>query len=179
MTSKVNFSYDYSKQDLLNLFNNSTKTTSDNSVRIIADLGDKPYELQEIAPFFEAFSFMIKDDKACELSKFLKNGNPRINSENNGLLIFPVNGSLTLNTYSYVTPSKDSTGRPVMNELYEAEIAAIETTKNNSVVISSPTAIDALTTYSLHPTESDTIVFMLKINSQQSWESVVEFLNNM
>jgi hypothetical protein len=181
MTSKVNFSYDYSKQDLLNLFNSSTKVPSDSySERSIANLGDQPYELEEIAPFFESFSFMLKDDKACELSKFLTKGAPHINAGNNGLLIFPVNGSLTLNTYSYVTPSKDSTGRPVMNaEMDSAEIALIEQTKTDSVVISSPTAVNGLSTFSLEPTAPDTIVFMLKINRQQSWESVVEFLNNM
>jgi len=181
MTSKVNFSYNYSKQDLLTLFNNSTKTTSENSVRSTANLGAQSFDLEELAPFFETFSFIEKHDNSCELSSFLKNGEPRINPENNGLLIFPVNGSLTLNTYSYVTPSKDSTGRPVMNvdSMDSAEIALIEQTKTDSVVIDAPIAVDGLTTYSLHPTAPNTIVFMLKIKRDQSWESIVELLNDM
>jgi hypothetical protein len=178
MSSYIKFNHTYATQELLDLFNNSDKTLSSSSVRNIANLGKDCYNSQNLSPFFTAFPFIPKNDNSCELSQYLKEGTPRTNSGNNGLLIFPVSGSLSLSIYSYVSDNKDSAGRPILEpeNISDSELTQIEQTKTETVEISSPIAVDGLSTYSLEPTEPNTVVFIMKINKFQSWESVVESL---
>lgn len=181
MSSYINFNYDYSKQELLDLFNSSEKQPSDNSTRIMAVLGEQSYDLEAISPFFNKFSFIHKDDQSLALCQWMDKTKPHINARNNGVLIFPVSGSLKLNTYSYVTPNIDETGRPTIDflNMTESEIEIIEATKIESVVVNSPIVINGLNTYSLEPNEPNTVTFVLKINTANNWESVLEFLQTM
>lgn len=181
MTSHMDITFDYDKQELLDLFNNSTKKQATNSSRILADLGDNVIDSMTIAPFFDKFSFIPRTNLSYELVHLVDKTKPHVSPGNAGLLIFPVSGSLTLNTYSYVSPMKDSAGRPTMDFLNMSaeEIAEIEKTKIESVVIDSPMAIDGLTTFSLEPTEPNTIVLILKIARRQSWDSVTSMLKTM
>jgi hypothetical protein len=181
MSSHVNINYQYSAQDLLDAFNSATKVPSNNSTRLIADLGEEAYSLELLAPFFEKFSFIPKNDNSLTLCQFVDKTRPHINPDNNGILVFPISGSLSLNKYSYVTNETDENGRPVMDflNLTEEEIAAIEATKSETFVIDAPIAIDGLSTYSLEPTAPDTIVFVLKIHRSTSWENAQEMLSSM
>jgi hypothetical protein len=187
MTSYIKFVHEYSKQDLLDLFNNSEKKPPDISGKelpnyastTLAVLGEDSFNLEKLSPFFETFSFIPKNDDSLALSKFLNNTSPFINLRNNGFLIFPVSGSLTLNNYNYI-PETESNGRPFIDilNMSESEIEDIEATKTESVIIDSPIAIDGLTTYSLHVTEPNTVTLVLKIPLSTSWESVLEFLKS-
>lgn len=180
-SSHIDIKFDYQKQELLNLFNNSPKTQPTNSSRIVADLGKNAIDSTLLAPFFNKFSFIPKNDLSYELIQLLEKTRPHINPGNAGLLIFPVNGLLTLNTYSYVTPTKDSNGRLTMDflNMSDEEITEIEKTKIESVGIASPTAVDGLTTFSLEPTEPETIILVLKIDISSSWEQVVQKLQSV
>lgn len=181
MPSYVKFNHDYDQQQLLNLFNESQKFASNNSVRNVANLGEDCQNSDILAPLFASFSFIPKNSNSCELSQFIKNGNPRTNPGNNGLLIFPVSGSLSLNIYDYVSDNTDSEGRPVLDpeSMSESELAEIEQTKIETVQIDSPIAVDGLTTYSLSPSEPNTIVLMLKIDIAKSWESTYTAIQSM
>lgn len=181
MASHVTINQEYPKQELADLFAASTKTEANNSSRLIADLGENAFDSELLAPLFRRFTFVPKNDNSVELCQFVDNTRPHINPGNTGLVIFPVSGSLTLNTYSYVTPTSDANGRPTMDflNMSDVEIAEIEATKTESVVIDSPMAIDGLTTFSLHPTQPDTVVLVLKIDMLRSWESVTTELTNL
>jgi hypothetical protein len=181
MSPYIKFNHSYDQQELLNLFNNSQKNESKNSVRNIANLGEDCQNSDILAPLFSTFSFIPKNSDSCELSQFIKKGNPRTNPGNNGLLIFPVSGSLSLNIYDYVSEIRDSDGRPLLepDNLSERQLAEIEQTKTETVQIDSPIAVDGLTTYSLNPTEPNTVVFILKIPTSTPWNSVVEVIQSM
>lgn len=181
MSYNIGFNFQYSKQQLLDLFNSSSKVESNNSTRILANLGSEPYSIPEVSLFFQAFPMIPRHENSCDFAQFIDNTRPHINNGNNGLLVFPVSGSLTLNKYSYETPEVDSEGRPFMDFLNMSaeQIADIELTKTDSVVIDTPMAINGLTTHSLHPTEPNTIVLILKIPKTESWESIVQLVQNM
>jgi hypothetical protein len=181
MASHININYEYSKQELADLFAGLSKTQATNSTRLMADLGENSFDLESLSPFFTKFNFIPKNDLSVELAEFVNITKPHINPGNNGLLIFPVSGSMTLNTYSYMTTTVDDNGRPTMDflNMSEEEIDVIEGTKTGSVVIDTPIAVDGLTTFSLEPTEVNTVVLVMKIDKNQSWESVVEILESM
>jgi hypothetical protein len=177
MPSYYKFDFDHDPNALLTLFNDFSKTTFNNFNRIKADLPTGICESDLMKPFFDAFYFIPKYDLSIEILQLTGNTRPHINSGNNGLIIFPIQGTILLNNYSYVTPFTDENYRPVMDHLNmgEEEILAIESTKIESVVIDRPTLIDGLKTLSFHPNSSNPIVLALKVNKIIEWYEVYNF----
>jgi hypothetical protein len=178
MPSNITFSFDYDPSDFLKLFNDSEKSVLTDSITQ-ANLGENVTESPLLESFFYRFPFISKNNSSAELIQFVGSTRPHINPGNNGLLVFPIRGSLTLNTFSYVPPTKDENGRPTMDpkSLTEGEIAAIEATKVDSVTVSTPMAVDGLTTHSFSPAEVDPIFLILKIDKTISWSHVEKFFN--
>lgn len=181
MLSNININFEYDKTELLDLFNNSEKEYITKFSRTKAILDENVNELALFSKYFDTFPFIPRYDLSIELGQITGNSPPHVNPGNNGLLIFPVSGNpLILNTYSYITPFKDTnTGRPIMDvaNMSPEELAAIETTIIETKEITQPIAIDGLTTFSLH-TNSDPcpIILALKIPLIINWAIVYNFM---
>jgi hypothetical protein len=181
MPSHINFNLTLDIDEFLNVFNRSKKNVLNNFDRIQANLPDDAHNIPMFKDLIDQFSFIPKNRSSIDLFQFVGNSRPHINAGNNGLLIFPLAGSFLLNFYSYVTPTTDEDGRPTMDQknMSPEELAAIESTKIESITVSSPIAIDGLTTLSLHNNGSNAVVLVLKIDKYTSWETVTEFFNNV
>jgi hypothetical protein len=132
----------------------------------------------DFAQYFKDFDLVNQHDDAMELCEFFGATNPHTNPYNNGLIIFPVSGTLTLNTYSYLPPAYNP---KTMNRasfdfknMSEQDKVIVTSSLVDSVDITSPMVIDGLTTYSLQPKSGTTsaIVLVLKIPMIHTWEDI-------
>lgn len=177
MPAYYKFDFSYDPTAFLTLFNDSTKSSLSNFNRILANLPSGICETDLMKPFFDAFNFIPKNDLSIEILQLTGNSKPHINPGNNGIILFPLQGSILLNHYSYITPYKDENRRPVMNQqnMSDAELLAIESTKIDTTVIDRPTLIDGLQTMSFHMNSPEPIVLALKVNKIRDWFDVYNF----
>lgn len=173
MKSHISINFDYSKSTLLDMFNSVSKTAFPRWNK--ANLPAGVNEFVEFESYFNAFTFLLKEDDTIEISELTANTKPHVNPGNNGLIVFPISGTLTLNTYSYVSKTLDQYGRRAIDTaaMTEEEQAQIESTLIESVDITSPMAIDGLTTFSLHPKDGSATVLFLKIPMNVQWDQVI------
>lgn len=184
MPSHININYTYDANSILEVFNNAEKYTTPRSpMQLMAKLGKAVYDDPLFAPFFDTFPFVPKNDLSIDLLQLTANQKPHINPGNNGLLIFPLDVGFILNTYSYQTPTVDDTGRPVMDPttITPADYVEIETTLIESVLITTPVAIDGLTTFSIHLDEGtpSSTFLVLKIDKNTSWSTAYNFCKTL
>lgn len=183
MPSHININYTYDASSILEVFNNAEKHTPPNLPnQLTANLGKAVYDNPLFAPFFDTFPFIPKNDFSIDLIQLTGNQRPHINPGNNGLLIFPLGVGLILNTYSYQTTTVDDTGRPVMDHstMTPADYAEIESTLIESVLITTPVAIDGLTTFSFHLDDNNPVkLLILKIDKNCSWETAYNFCKTL
>ncbi len=183
MPSHINVNYTYDASSILEVFNNAEKYSPPRvPTDIMARLSPAPYNDPMFAPFFDTFPFIPKNDLSIDLLQVTANHRPHINPGNNGLLVFPLDGGFILNTYSYQVTTFDSTGRPTMDfsTMTPADYAEIESTLIDSVVITTPVAIDGLTTFSFHLDDNNPVTLLiLKIDKNCNWETAYNFCKTL
>jgi hypothetical protein len=167
----INFTYDPQPlMDLMNLYNTSTTAV------LHADLPVGISTSTVFDSYFDRVTTAIvpRDDRSIELCGIAKGVVPKINPNNNGIIVFPVSGETILKTYSYVPPV-DSSGRPTMDNV---DTATILSTLVSSTSITSPTVINGLTVYSISRDENQfPVVLLLKIGKNVSWDTVCATLD--
>lgn len=187
MPSNIVVNYDYDKTELLELFNNSEKTTLTNFSGAIsrnkAVLPNGIMSTPMFSKYIKAFNFLSTNDLTVEIFELREPMRPYITLRNNGWLIFPISGmQLILNTYSYVTPNRDENGRPLIDfkDMSDEEIGVIEETLVDSSPINQPIAVDGLTTFALRPTvEPFPILMTMKIDQSWDWATVYNYCKKM
>ena len=184
MPSHININHTYDASSILEVFNNAEKYSPPPMAgqANIATLGSEAYNDPLFAPFFDKFPFIPKNDLSIDLLQLTGNQRPHINPGNNGLLIFPLDVGFILNTYSYQTTTVDDAGRPTMNfgTMTVADFDAIETTLIESVMITTPVAIDGLTTFSMHlDGGTPPTLLVLKIDKTINWSTVYNYCKSM
>lgn len=166
---KFNFNYD--ADELLKLFDSSKKVINNVWIQVADDITTD----WNILPFFRKFYF-IKSHQACmSLGSVLKPSSPYVNPGNNGLIFFPLKGSLGCSFYSYQPPIVN--GRPHLppgNKL-DNEIKPL---KSEVITIDGPTAINGLIPHSYELT-GPFMFFVLKIPPDVDWNVVIEHIDNL
>jgi hypothetical protein len=184
MPSNIVLNFAYDKNEILELFNNSEKSSLPNVVnsRIRAVLPSGIHESPIFSKYLTGLPFVARNDLSIDIFQIRKKMKPFVTTEVNGLLVFPISGSsLILNTYSYVTPYTNENGRPIIDlNISDEEVAAIEETLVDSVLIDQPVAIDGLTTFTIEPSsEPFPVVMMLKIDQSWDWATVYNFCRKL
>ena len=93
---------------------------------------------------------------------------------NNGLIIFPLEGTVVYDFYSYVP----NPGRPKLlpYNLTETQTQEIMKTFVESVRIDQPTAINGLVVHNYYPLETSAVFYAVKIPVKMTWEDVLKRL---
>ena len=174
MPTHFKFTFDYNKQALLDLYNNLEKIQVGRRLKAVLPAGVSNDEVFQ--SFFEQFPFIPKDDKSLEISEVLDESLPRILPSAAGLLIFPLNGTLTLKTYEFKfadPTSKWAYAIKTTQVLTTTMVADIEGTLMETILIDGPIAINGQHTHSVHPANTGTILLVLQIPISVSWDDVV------
>lgn len=164
------FNFDYNTDELLKLFDDSTKVISNLWLEVTDDVTSD----WNVLPFFSKFDFIRSHTGNMALASVLSSStNPYVNPGNNGLIFFPLAGSLECSFYSYQPPLVD--GRPHLpprNSLKKV----IEPTKCDVVTIDKPTAINGLIPHS-YELSGPFKCFILKIPLNINWNLLVEHID--
>jgi hypothetical protein len=113
----------------------------------------------------------------CEITKPV---HMHCNPKNNGVIFFPISGSLEVSFFSH-NPPLDENGRPTFSpipderpKLTDEEKQAIENTLIEKVILDKPMAINGLKLYSYQPVSLEPpLVFVLKIPLEVNWLDVI------
>lgn len=164
------FNFDYNTDELLKLFDDSTKAISNLWLEVTDDVTSD----WNVLPFFGKFDCIRNHKGNMALASVLASTtNPYVNPGNNGLIFFPLVGSLECSFYSYQPPLVD--GRPHLpprNELKNV----IKPTKCNVVTIDKPTAINGLIPHS-YELSGLFKCFILKIPLNINWNYLVDHID--
>lgn len=174
MPTHIKFNFDYTEQTLLDLYNNLEKTQVGNRLKVELPAGVSNYEVFQ--PFFEQFPFIPKNDASLKISEILGESLPRILPSSTGMLVFPLNGPLTLKTYEFKfaePTSKWAYAIKTTDVLTTTMVADIASTLMETVLIDGPIAINGQHTHSIHPNSTGTIILVLQIPISVSWDDVV------
>jgi hypothetical protein len=128
-----------------------------------------------ILPFLRKFDFIKSHKASLALASVLSPSNPYVNPGNNGLIFFPLKGSMECSFYSFQPPIVD--GRPHLppgNSLKNE----IKPLKTDVITLDRPTAINGLIPHSYELTGPFTF-FVLKIPSDVKWDDVVDHIDNL
>jgi hypothetical protein len=179
MPTHIKFNFDYTEQTFLDFYNNLEKTPVGKRLKAVLPEGVSNYEVFQ--PFFEQFPFITKNDASLEISETLIIGEnlPRILPSATGMLIFPLNGQLTLKTYEFKFADLTSTWAYAIKTtdvLTTTMVADIASTLMETVLIDGPIAINGQHTHSIHPDSAGTILLVLQIPISVSWDDVVTAL---
>lgn len=176
MPNYIKFNFDYNKQTLLDIFNNSEKTTLPRRNR--ATLPSGIAASTEFQSFFERFPFVPKYDDSLDIVELPSDGLPKIYPSINGHLLFPISGDVSLKTYEFKFADASSTWAyaiKVDDILTTPMINDIERTLLETVVIDSPIAINSQNTHSFQTTGC--IFLLIKIPPSISWDDIVTALS--
>jgi hypothetical protein len=166
------FEFDYEVDELLKLFDDSKKVISNLWLQVTDDITTD----WNVLPFFGKFDFIRSHPGNMALASVLSSTtNPYVNPGNNGLIFFPLKGSLECSFYSYQPPLVD--GRPHLpprNSLREV----IKPLKSNVITIDKPTAINGLIPHSYELTGQFKF-FVLKIPLDVEWNVLVDHIDKL
>ena len=164
------FNFEYDTDELLKLFDDSTKAISNLWLEVTDDVTSD----WNVLPFFGKFDFIRNHKGNMALASVLTSStNPYVNPGNNGLIFFPLVGSLECSFYSYQPPLVD--GRPHLpprNELRNV----VKPTKCDVVIIDKPTAINGLIPHS-YELSGLFKCFILKIPLNIDWNYLVDHID--
>jgi hypothetical protein len=164
------FDFDYDANELLKLFDDSAKVISNLWLQVTDDITSD----WNVLPFFSKFDFIRSHTGNMALASVLASTtHPYVNPGNNGLIFFPLTGSLECSFYSYQPPLVD--GRPHLpprNSLGDI----IRPLKSNVVIIDKPTAINGLIPHS-YELNGPFKCFVLKIPLNINWNLLVEHID--
>ena len=166
--------FDYDKESLLALFNNSPKGNFHKHFLEVA-LPNISHRI-ELSNFFSVFHYITQTDRNIALQEITSEVLPYVSPGNNGLIIFPISGALEVSFYDY-TPLVNEDSRPQLLPKDAADILdKITATRCKTIIIDKPTAINGLIVHSYKPLSTPTIVFCLKIQPSLSWDELLTFL---
>lgn len=177
MPTHFKFTFDYNKQSLLDIFNNSEKTPVGKRLKAVLPAGASNYEVFQ--PFFEQFPFVVKHDNSLEIAEVLDESLPRILPGAAGLLIFPLTGALSLKTYAFKFSDPTSTWTYAIkttDALTTTMVSDIKSTLMETVLIDGPIAIKGQHTHSINP-DGTSIVLVLNIPLSVNWDDVITALS--
>ena len=161
------FNFDYDPSVFLKIFNENAKDESASPfAKTLFPIHQDPY----LELFYQQFNFIPTDRRSLEIMEVKKRVGPYVSPGNNGTIIFPLSGALEYNFYSYV-PTTVENGRPILKP-GTADLRTVEPTLTETIKVTRPIAINGLKTHMYRPVESPTIIFVLKIPLNVSWEQV-------
>ena len=165
------FNFTYDKQPLLNLYNESDKFNYPERIR-----ANLPINTSEFKPFLDKFQFVPHYDDCVEISELTQGTNPHINPGNNGLLIFPISGTVSLKVYSYVPQKRYEKGRPFIDikNLPESALNDIKASMTETINITEPIVVNGLMTHSLEPIDTPAVILVLKMPVSVQWNDVID-----
>lgn len=161
------FDFVFDRPHLLEIFNCSEKDVSSTSfTKSKIDL----LKIEEINNLFDHFSFIPRDIRSVDLVKIEKSVGPYINPYNNGLILFPLTGSLKINFYQYVPYYNNE--RPTLNPNVKKSkklLQKIEDSFVEEIKIDKPVAFNGLIPHTYAPI-GEFISLILKIPLNYDWE---------
>lgn len=178
MSTHFKFNFDYNKQALLDIFDNLEKNLSPTGKRLRAVLpaGISNYEI--LQPFFEQFPFVQKHDDSLDFSETISNTLPQVLAGATGIIVFPLNGIISLKTYQFKFSDPRSTWSYAIKTtdvLTTTMINDIESTLIETVLIDGPIAVNGQSTHS-YQIDGTSKILALKIPLSVSWDDVVTAL---
>jgi hypothetical protein len=160
------FDYQYDIEGLARLFSESRKIKIKSLFQVKDDITFEP----SVVRLFELFPKIPRNRFNFELGANKQYVRPYISPGNNGLVIFPIDGHLTINFYSF------SATRETLSpykKLTDAEYKIIEDTLIDTVVIDRPMAFNGLIPHSYGSADRAVIIAILKIPLEVSWQDFI------
>jgi hypothetical protein len=156
----------YDRDSLIELFNTSDKYEIKSLNRVTASIIEHP----AVDRLFKLFDFIDYNTHNVELGEVRTYVPPYISPGNNGLIIFPLQGILKLNFYSY--PATRKTLSPFRWKTVN-ELESIEKTLICSVNVDQPLVFNGLIPHSYGPVDKSALLLFLKIPLTISWDNIV------
>ncbi len=155
----------YDKESLSNLFSSASKAR----IKSMYQVTDEIYNHPSIVALFEQCPFISHNHFNVELGIIDRYVPPYISPGNNGLVLFPISGTLKLNFYSY--PGTRETLGPFIPKTTKL-LNEIESTLIETVLIDKPVAFNGLIPHSYGPVGVQVLVAVLKIPLDVDWNNV-------
>ena len=152
----------YDRVGLLKLFSELPKASIKSMYQVKDDITDLP----TVVELFHKIPVIPHNKFNFELGSINKYVPPYVSPGNNGLVIFPLEGNLTVNFYSY--PATRETLSPFIPRSKD-KIAEIEHTLISSVLVDRPFAFDGLVPHSYGSSRNHAVIAVLKIPSTVTW----------
>jgi hypothetical protein len=133
-----------------------------------------------VSALFDAVPTIPVRGHATALCEVTRPVHIHCNPKNNGVIFFPISGSLEVSFFSY-NPPVDETGRPMFSpmpderpKLTEEETQAMENSLIEKIIVDRPIAINGLKLYSYAPASLEPpLVFVLKIPMEVNWNDIL------
>lgn len=155
----------YDKSSLSELFSTSNKAR----IKSMYQVNDEIYNHPSIVALFEQCPFISHNRFNVELGIIDRYVPPYISPGNNGLVLFPISGTLKLNFYSY--PGTRETLGPFIPKTTKL-LNEIESTLIEAVLIDRPTVFNGLVTHSYGPVGDPALLAVLKIPLDMDWNNI-------
>lgn len=160
---------DYNKSELLKLFILSNKANVKSLYEVVDDIKDNEY----VVDLFRQFKIIPHNKFNIALGEFQRQVLPYISPGNNGLIIFPLSGSIEFNFYSYGEDFKREQLSPYRVNDPE-EISTIRKTLKETLIIEQkPVAINGLITHDYRPLVGPAVAMILKIPLSVDWQDIL------
>lgn len=172
MKNYKKFYYEYKKSYLLDYYDQKFQKKYFRSNDMFVHI-DHTFLIGDYTPLFEIIDNK-PDHSNFGLSKIYKETGLHCTPRNNGLLILPVEGTLTFDFYSYIS----NEGRPKLmpTDIDENKKQQIINTFEEKIIIDQPTAINGLTVHNYYPTNTEAIFYAVKIPATKSFNEVISKL---
>jgi hypothetical protein len=155
----------YDRESLIELFSVSNKARIKSLYQVTDDLIGKDC----IDSVFAQFPNIAHNRYNVELGRLSTYVKPYISPGNNGLVIIPLEGSLTMNFYSY--PGTRETLHP-SRKMSVSELNDIKSILLESVIVDRPFIFNGLVPHDYQPTGAPVLTLILKIPLNINWESI-------
>ncbi len=155
----------YDRESLIELFSVANKSRIKSLYQVTDDLMGKDC----VDSVFAQFPNIAHAHHNVELGRLSTYVKPYISPGNNGLVIIPLEGSLTMNFYSYsgtretLHPSR----RMRLSELNDIKSTLLET-----VIVDRPIIFNGLVPHDYQPTDDSILMLILKIPLDTDWRIV-------
>lgn len=155
----------YDRESLIELFSVANKSRIKSLYQVTDDLIGKDC----VDSVFEQFPNIAHARHNVELGRLSTYVKPYISPGNNGLVIIPLEGSLTMNFYSY--PGTRETLHP-SRRMRLSELNDIKSTLLETVIVDRPIIFNGLVPHDYQPTDDSILMLILKIPLDTDWRIV-------
>lgn len=173
------FNFEYNKDTLLALY----KENKDGPMITKGPFNQLDINLtadQEVFRMFNYFTCINPPVNGhCGINELVYATGPHTSPQNNGLIIFPLEGSIVTRFFDYRPELVD--GRPtLMGPLPNVELQSeLYKSFTEQITIDRPTAINGLVVHQYIPFPETAVFFCFKIPLHVSWETVNDFLERL